>query len=194
MTNASRFLLQLARWIAGPERREWIDAMETEASELQTESTVWASGRLAASLRDRLARDAWLVLAIIFLPLSMVVWKTVVVMLPLYSWIGAWLTIGLWISSPFPIALLFGRSHQGLSAYVALVISFVIAETILPILMWLQLGIPLLTWFGSDSNWYKAGDSAAIGPAIGITSDFFVWMMGTWVGMRLRQKVQQPTG
>ena len=194
MTSTSRLLLQIARWIAGPERREWIDAMEAEASEPRTDSTGWAAGCLAASLKDRLARDWWLALAIIFLPLSMVVWKTVVLMLPLYNWIGPWLTIGLWICSPFPIALLFGRSHQGPSAYVAVVISFVIAETIVPILMWVQMGIPLHTWFGADTNWYKTGDSAAIGPAVGIICDFFVWTIGAWVGMRLGRRMRQPTG
>jgi hypothetical protein len=198
MTRTSRFLLQTARWIAGPKRREWIDAMEAETATLETNPTLWALGCIGASLKDRLARDSWFVLAIIFLPLSVLLWKTLVMdstsWLLVNNWLGAWVTIGLWIFSPFPIALLFGRDRKGTSAYVALVVGFVIAECILPIMMRIGFGIPLLTWFGADTNWYKAGASAAIGPAIGITCDFIVWMMGAWVGMRLGQKVQQPTG
>ena len=50
------WLLRLVRWIAGPGRAEWAEAMAAEADAAGSRSTNWAFGCVVAVLMDRLRR------------------------------------------------------------------------------------------------------------------------------------------
>jgi hypothetical protein len=186
MTWMSRFLMGIARAIAGRARIEWLDAMEAEVRSADLGSTTWAIGCVWAALKDRMIRDRWFFGAVLLLSACDYYWKTAVFFstssLLVKGWIPDWLTMALWIVSPFPIAFFFGRMRQGPSAYAALAISLALAEFTPFLIAWLKFGISPLVWFDPHSNWYKAGDNLAMAPVPGLACDILVWIGAAWLG------------
>jgi hypothetical protein len=198
MNAFSRTLFRAARWIAGRDRREWVEAMTAEAASTDADSTAWALGCLWASIQDRAARDWWFALAILVLPALFFFWKTTV-----FFWtssllidhrIAPWLAVTLWILTPLPIAFLLGLMRRGLSLYVGLAIVFAIAEFGIFLFLWVKAGISPLTFFSAEHvNWYKADPGVRIGPALGITLDVLVWVAGAWLGSLTRRRHRAAT-
>jgi hypothetical protein len=54
---AERAIIKLARIVAGPERRQWVDAIEAELDHLPAGRLDWALGSLVAAVKDRVGRD-----------------------------------------------------------------------------------------------------------------------------------------
>lgn len=188
MRRVSRVVLRAARLIAGPRRAEWADAMEAEASSADSQSTAWALGCVWAAFVDRALHARWFFGMILLLPATAFYWRTAVFFSTAWfmekGWLPDWITLGLWILSPFPIAFFFGRMRQGSSAYVALMISFILDEFVPFLIGWIRLGISPLIWFQPNSNWYKVGDSLRMSPTVGLTCDLLVWLVAMWLGTR----------
>jgi hypothetical protein len=185
MTGPSRFLLRLARWIAGPERGEWIDAMKAEAESISGTSTLWALGCLWASVRDRLAREWRFLLAVPLIGLGPLL-LSVVLLFPMASlWhqgvIPKWLIDHSALIEMLPFAVLLGRVRPGRPAYLAATCCFAIG-VIVPIAVgWYLGGEPPRTAFGPYSTWYM------FRPAVGLTIALAVWLSGAWLGTRSRR-------
>lgn len=192
MTSTSRFLLRLARCIAGPERGDWIDAMEAEAAAANGASTTWAIGCLWASIKDRLARDWWFPAVVLLLPVIMFWWKSTIFFatndMVFQHRIPAWLAVSCWVLSPFPLAFLIALWRREKSAYLAVALAFILVESF-PLLMMWRMGVPLGRWFGPNVNWYKFDPDIRIGLLPGITLDLLAWIAAVWLGSTLRRKV-----
>lgn len=191
MTGSSRLLLRLARWVAGRRRAEWLDAMEAEAAQLDA-SARWAFGCLGAALKDRLGRDAWLLLAILALAVCAVLWKTKIFFaasqLLVHQRISPWFAVAVWIVSPLPIAFVLGFIRPNRSTYFIVAASFLLVEFAPVLLLWIAAGVSPLEFFSAGQvNWYKAGPNVRVGPAAGLTCDLIVWLTGAWLGMRSRR-------
>lgn len=65
---SERIALGLARFVAGPDRRRWLDAMDAELDHLSARRLDWALGTLVAAVKDRTARDWPRAVAILALP------------------------------------------------------------------------------------------------------------------------------
>jgi len=186
MSRTSLFLLQLARWIAGRDRREWADAMEAEALLSESHSTGWAAGCLFASARDRLAREWPFVAAVLLFPICSFL-LSLALFFPL-SWlwlnhlIPGWISVGSALFAPLPFAILLGRIYPGRRAYSAVPISFVIAMTTPLMVFWWKFGKSPFSWFGHDSTLYM------MTPAAGLTCGFLVWLLGAWIGSHMSRR------
>ena len=195
MNAFSRFLFAIARTIGGLERREWIAAMETEAASIKGDQTDWAMGCIWASIKDRLARDWWFIVAIILAPPFLFFWKVAIFFstnsLLAEGRIAPWFAVTLWILSPFPIACLFGQIRRGLSLYLTLTVLFALAELGPLLLMWIEFGLSPTAFFSATHvYWYKADPSVRVGPLIGVTLDLLVWLAGAWFGSLMRRRFE----
>jgi hypothetical protein len=180
MTKASNFLLQLARWIAGPERAEWVDAMEVESGLSGTSSTGWAAGCLGAAFKDRLAREWTFVAATLLFPICAFILE-MTLFFPLSSLflrhlIPGWIMGASALLSPLPFAFLLGRLRPGRAAYSAAPVAFIIGTFAPLVEFWWKFGKSPLTWFGHDSTWYM------MSPIAGLSCSLLVWLAGAWLG------------
>jgi hypothetical protein len=196
MNAFTRFLLRIARWVAGSQRAEWINAMEAEAASANGHSTAWAAGCLWASTKDRLERDIWILLAILILPICAILWKEKVFFatsdLLVRQRISPWFAVALWIVSPLPIAFLLGLIRPKRSTYLIVAASYLLVEFAPLLLLWIGAGVSPLDFFSAGQvNWYKADPDVRLGPAAGLTCDLLIWLAGTWLGMRSRQLASQ---
>jgi len=181
----SRFLFQIACVIAGRRRRDWIDAMATEAVAIDGNSTGWAIGCLSAAIKDRLAREWQFVLAIPLLSIGAVL-LSLALFYPMawlftHGWIAGWVFVSSGLLSPLPFAFILGRMRPGRTAYLAALISFVL-EVFIPLtIFWAMFGKSPFSWFSEDATWYM------MTPAAGLSSALLVWLIGVWLGSRWRR-------
>jgi len=63
-----RIAMTLARIVAGPERKVWLDAMEAELEALPDRRFDWALGSLVAAAKDRAWRERSYALALVLAP------------------------------------------------------------------------------------------------------------------------------
>lgn len=196
MNAGSRALLRIARWLAGRQRADWVDAMAAETELAGGNQIGWAAGCLWAAAKDRCARDWWFIAAIILVPLCTWTFR-----LKVFFWTSSLLiggkisptfAVACWIMSYAPAAFLFSLWRRGKSAHVALALSFCIIEAI-PIVTFLSFGIPLSTLLANEWNWYKADPGVKIGPLPGLTLDALVWFGAAWLA-ELTRKRPSPTG
>lgn len=184
MTPASRFLLRIARVIAGRERADWVDAMAAEAD--YTEETAgWAFGCLFASAKDRLRREGRFLLAVLAFPLGAYLLELAtfypVAWLLRHQLVPVWVLVGTGLLSPLPFAFLLGRMRPGLPAYVGSLVSFPIAVFVPLILFWMEFGKSPFSWFGEDATWFM------MSPAAGLACALLVWFAGVWLGSNSRR-------
>lgn len=181
MTGLSRFLLRIARWIAGPARSDWIDAMESEAASAGN-SAAWASGCLVASVKDRLRQESRFLAAVLLFPFCILILASLifvpVVELSQVAGLPGWSFIVLDLLLPLPFAYVLGRLRPGRPAYLALPVSFFLCEMSPLMLMWIKFGTSPLSFFGPKGHWYN------MSPALGLSSAFLVWIAGAWLGSR----------
>lgn len=192
MTGLSRFFLRIARWVAGRGRAEWVDAMEAEAASAGNGSTAWALGCACAAAKDRLARNSWVLVAVLILAVCAMYWKTKLFFatsdLLVHQRISPWLAIALWIASPLPIAFFLGLLRPRRSTYLIVTAIYLVIEFAPLLLLWVGAGVSPLEFFSARQvNWYKADPGARVGPAAGLTCDLLVWLAGAWLGMHSRR-------
>jgi hypothetical protein len=195
MTGISRFLIRLARGIAGQERAEWIDAMEAEAASIRGDSTAWAIGCVWAAFRDRFMRDWRFLGAALLVVVGPMLLEILLIYPEGWAWRQPWLhqhPVAEWLFQHsgllnyLPFAFLLGRIRPGRSAYVAAIICFPIAVFVPLFIFWLKFGGSFLAWFGPGATWYM------FSPAVGLSLAVAVNLVGVWLGSRSRRAV--PSG
>jgi hypothetical protein len=175
---AERIALGLARVIAGPERRRWLDALEAELDHLATRRIDWALGSLVAAVKDRARRDWTFGLALGMLPGFAVVATALFTAVSAVAHNVAGLPVMLaylaQILAPLPFAWLLGRVRPAWPALWVGVLGFV-AYQALPYITWRVL-IGSGVWFFWGPTLFPLG--------VPVSLVLPVWLLGTWWGAR----------
>jgi hypothetical protein len=192
MTSTSRLLLQIARWIAGPERREWIDAMEAEAVLADANSISWAVGCLLASVRDRLLRERYSMLAVVLLPpivfaLNMVLFVPTVQLVDALAWPHLTL-VGFALVTPVPFAFAMGLFMPLRRALTTGLLCGVVNELVNIVFFWIYFGQGPEIWFHKGATVYM------MTPALGWACGISFWIAGAWAGGAVRRRKRPITG
>lgn len=171
-------LLRLVRWIAGPIRREWAEAMVAESVAAGAHSTSWALGCIAWALRDRLARERWLILSLVLIPIAAMIFTIIWFFAVAWLWRHVGLTgfaySALMASAPLPFAYYLGTTRSRRAAMLAAPLCFFIYQSVPLIMTWVQFGTPFL---GGTSIY---GLPFVLGYGLGLS----VWIGGAWLGSR----------
>jgi len=191
MTNASRFLLQIARWIAGSQRREWTDAMEAEANQTDASSISWAGGCLSASVRDRLLRERYSMLAVVLLPpivfaLNMVLFVPTVHLVDSLGWPHLTL-VGFALLTPVPFAFAMGLFMPLRRALTTGLLCGVANELVNIVFFWIYFGQGPEIWFHKGSTVYM------MTPILGWACGISFWIAGAWLGAAARRRKRPIT-
>lgn len=197
MTRFSSLLLEIARWIAGPDRAQWIDAMQAEAVSIKGSASLWAIGCLWASVKDRIVRERSFIGAMLLVLFGPLLLSIVLVFPEGWLWRSQWLQQH-WLAKTLvehdgllyllPFTFLLGRIRPGRPSYVAAAICFPLTEFAPLIIFWIKFGKPSpLAWFGKGATWYM------FSPAVGLTLAFLVALSGAWLGSKWSPRKQNPT-
>jgi len=192
MTGTSRLLLQIARRIGGSERREWIDAMEAEATLADANSISWAAGCLFASIRDRLSRERYSIFAIVLLPpivfgLNMVLFVPTVHLVDALGWPHLTL-VGFALVTPVPFAFPMGLFMPLRRALTTSLLCGVMNELVNIAFFWIYFGQGPEIWFHKGATVYM------MRPMLGWVCGISFWIAGAWVGAAVRRWNQPITG
>lgn len=181
MSAFNRLLFRIARMIAGRERREWIDAMQTEAAIDGSGGHEWGMGSVLAALKDRASRDGFLMVAIVLTPIAALVFSLLLFfpmsrlfmadLLPSWIYSLTMLLVGL------PFGWFLGRLRPK-AAMAAVSVSFAIFVAIPMMVFWAGTGRSPLIFFAPDANWY------GMPTYIGLTAGLLVWLVGARLGSR----------
>jgi hypothetical protein len=192
MTSTSRLLLRIARWIAGPERREWIDAMHAEAHLTDASSISWAAGCLLASVRDRLVRERYSMLAIVLLPVivfavNKVLFVPTVHLVDALGWPHLTL-VGFALVTPVPFAFAIGLFMPLRRALTTGLLCGVANELVNIVFFWIYFGQGPEIWFHKGSTVYM------MTPILGWACGIAFWIAGAWLGAAARRRKRPITG
>lgn len=184
MNAFGNFLFQVARMIAGQKRREWIDAMQTEATMDGRGGQEWAMGSVIAALKDRASRDGYLFLAVILTPVVTLA-ASLMLFFPMSrlfmaGWLPSWVYNLAMLLVPLPFAWFLGRLRPN-AALMTASISFAIFAVIPGMVFWIQFGRSPLIFFGPNATWYE------MPWFIGFACALVVWLFGAWLGSRSRR-------
>lgn len=180
LNGVSRLILRLANRIAGPERREWVLAMAAEVDAADERGVGWALGCLGATLKDRIVRDRWFVLAlaalpplalIVLVPLAMVV--DIVARrlgLPVLS------LVPLMLLGPLPVAWLLGRMRPTHPPLLVGTLAFLVHQSVPLIAMWWMTGKPPVDFWSPNVTYYMLPAYA------GLLLSWSGWIAATWAG------------
>jgi len=190
-TAVERLAVRLARAIAGPERRQWIDALEAELSHLDKGRADWALGGLVAAIRDRAWRERGYALAVIGAPTAALAF------IP-FAYLAASLlgdAIGidamppapLIALSPLPFAMALGMIRPHRPALVPGALGFVLYQAI-PAIM-----LPLLFGQYVYVRWEANLSQFGILPPAGFIGSLVMWCGGAWAGASGARRRGNPT-
>lgn len=192
MTRTSLLLLRVARWIAGTERAEWIEAMQAEAVSIRGDSTAWAVGCVWAAFRDRVVRERRFLGAALLVVIGPMLLEMLLLYPEGWAWRQPWLhqhPIAEWmfqhsgVLNYLPFMFLLGRTRPGRTAYVAAVIAFPIALFLPLVIFWMKFGTSPLAFFGPGATLYM------FTPAVGLAAALVVSLGGVWLGSRAGRAV-----
>jgi hypothetical protein len=182
MTGTARFLLRLARSVAGRDRTEWIDAMAAEAESAGVESTSWAVGCFWAAVKDRIAREWRLAAAILLLPVAVSALELVlffpVIFLGRYAGLPNWTFVAVFLIVQIPFGFLLGRSKPLRRALIAAALSSLVLDVIGVVSFWIEFGQGPQIWFEKGSQVYN------VTPILGWACSLSMWLAGAWFGSR----------
>jgi hypothetical protein len=183
-----RATLKLARFIAGPQRDHWLDAMERELEYLPARKFDWALGSLVASVKDRFARDWAFGLALIALPCSAIVAVPLLTMLSMAIGRATGLSdlqvILFPALAPLPFALLLGMLRPRSSVWAKGLAAFA-AYQLIP-----AIGFSLLFGQYVYVRWEANLSHYGLLPPWGLALTGALWVAGCWLGARLRRDEQ----
>lgn len=187
MTRTSLLLLRVARWIAGTERAEWIEAMKAEAVSIRGDSTAWAVGCVWAAFRDRVVRERRFLGAALLVVIGPMLLEMLLLYPEGWAWRQPWLhqhPVAEWLFQHsgvldyLPFMFLLGRARPGVPAYVAALIAFPLAEFLPLVIFWMKFGMSPLAFFGPGATIYM------FTPAVGLAGAVLVSLIGIWLGSR----------
>ena len=148
------WLLRLVRWIAGPDRAEWAEAMAAEADAAGARSTGWALGCVGAVSIDRLRRSISTILAVTFLP-AIAIALEFVLLFPT-AWMSRsfdlpqWALLSIWVFEPLPIAILLGWLTARRGALIPAIVAFFVYYAIAMLNWWIFFGDGPSVFFDGD--------------------------------------------
>lgn len=184
---AERFALGLARVVAGPERRPWLDAIESELDHLPARRLDWALGSLVAAVKDRLGRDWPFGLALGLLPGLAVVATVPLTTLSFVAIKAAGLPLALGylaqIVAPAPFAWLLGRIRPAWPALWVGAAGFV-AYQALPYIAWRAL-------IGDGVYFFWGPTLYPLGVPVPLVLP--MWLLGAWWGAKARRRAAPMT-
>jgi len=182
VTATNHLLLGLARWIAGPKRAEWIDAMSAETSVAGGQSTAWAAGCVWATLQDRSFRETWFVLAILLMPIGVFLLQFFLFFPVLWfshkvGWPG-WTLAVVYLLLPLPFGFALGRKTSLRRSLIGAAMASLSLDLIGVMFVWRAFGQGPHTWFERDAHFYN------MPPSFGWLVSLSVWLAGAWLGTR----------
>ncbi len=175
-------VMATARLIAGRQRRRWLDAMEAELRTLREGRLDWALGSLVASVKDRVARDWPLVVALGALPGAALVAIPPLSMLALtLSRITGLSTLQLMplvALAPAPFAVVLGAVRPESSPWLKGAVAFALYQVAPAIALSLVFGTYIyVRWEANLSAW-------GLAQPFGLMATGVVWCAGSWLGAR----------
>ena len=177
-----RTAIGLARIVAGPERREWLDAIEAELSVLVSRRLDWALGGLVAAAKDRAARDRLDLALLAFLPACAAVAVLPVTAVAAVAIRETNLSTDLLgpvlFPSPFLFAILLGAAGRWRRPAVTGALGFAIY----------QVGPSAFfhfAWGNSFGLWAPNLMQYGIHPSVSVAGTFALWCLGAVLGARI---------
>lgn len=180
-----RIALGLARIVAGPQRRRWLDAIEAELDHLPTRRLDWALGSLVAAIKDRAGRDWAFGLALGALPgfaVGAAILSSVVAFAVLKA-TGLPMALGYLgqVLGPVPFAFLLGRVRPSWPALGVGVAGF-LAYQALPFIAWRLLVGSGASFFWGPTLWPMGVPLPLVLPA---------WLAGVWWGATAARRARK---
>jgi hypothetical protein len=185
-----RIVILLARFIAGPERRHWLDAMEAELDALPDRRLDWALGSLVAAAKDRAWRERAYALALVLAPtaalaaipiasiaLSLLAELTSLTVLQFTPIIAL---------TPLPFAMALGALNPRRPAFVSGALGFA-AYLAIP-----AIALPLLFAPYVYVRWEATLSAYALPPS-GLVGSLGLWCFGAWAGAKGTLRRRGPT-
>jgi len=176
-----RIAMTLARIVAGPERKVWLDAMEAELDALPDRRFDWALGSLVAAVKDRAWRERSYALALILAPtaalaaipiaalalsqLAELTRPTVLQFTPIIA------------LTPLPFAMALGALRPQRSALVSGALGFA-AYLAIP-----AIALPLLFAPYVYVRWQATVSAYGLPPS-GLIGSLGLWCFGAWAGAK----------
>jgi hypothetical protein len=180
MTLIGGILLRFARWVAGRERAEWMDAMAAETEAADGNRLYWAAGCLWAAAVDRMARDRLFVAGMIAIPaVSFVIVLTLGFLLALGGRKFGWspgVLVPVMLFGPLPFAWLLGKLRPSSSAPLVGTAGFLVHQSVPLLAMWILFGISPTSFWAVNLTYYN------LPPVAGLTASWLVWVAGVRLG------------
>lgn len=180
MTFIGRLLLRFARWVAGRERADWIDAMAAETEAAEGNRTGWAAGCLWAAVADRMVRDRRFLMGLIALPAaSFVIVLTLGFLLSLGGRKFGWspgVLVPVMLFGPLPFAWLLGKLRRSASAPLVGTAGFLIHQSVPLLAMWIFFGIAPISFWAVNLTYSNLPRVA------GLTASWVIWVAGVSLG------------
>ena len=188
MNAFSRTLFRIARWIAGPERAEWVDAMAAEGASTDSD-WAWAFGCCWASITDRVRRERGFLAIIGGLPIAVLVleqllffplvWGSQAFGLPMQTFVWTFLCVG------FPFGILLARRMARGRAMLAALLCGVVLAWLGIVFFWISFGKGPEIWFQGKAHVYD------MTPILGWSINTLLWIAGAWLGSIWRRRASR---
>jgi hypothetical protein len=187
---AERLVFKLARFIAGPERRHWLDAIQAELDHLPRAHRLdWALGAFVAAVKDAAPRALLALGLLIGFPwLAAAAGGSPALNLgvAIFRAVGAPFDLLLPATYPLPLlaGILLGAVHRWRYPVLVGAIAFALH----------QVGPSLYrhVTYGSSRFYFWSPDMRPLGldnPWLAIAGIFVLWCVGLWLGTRLRERL-----
>jgi hypothetical protein len=183
---AERAAIKLARIVAGPERRYWVDAMEGELDHLPSRRLDWALGSLVAATKDRAARERTYALALVALPtaaLTTLAFLTVLrAMIARATGFGMMELMPLAALAPAPFAFALGVMRPHRWAWLSALAAFALYQAVPAI------GFSIVWGTRVSARWEPNLTAIGLHPPFGLLTSLVLWFAGAWLGGRWARK------
>jgi hypothetical protein len=190
---AERTAIRLARIVAGPERRQWVDAIEAELDHLPARRLDWALGSLIAATKDRAARERTYALALVALPTAAL--ATLAFLLVLRAMIARATGLGMMeimplaALAPAPFAFALGVMRPRRWAWLSALPAFALYQAVPAI------GFSIIWGTRVSARWEPNLSAIGLPPPFGLLTALVLWCTGAWLGglwARKRRKRLNP--
>lgn len=174
--------MSIARFVAGPERSDWLDAIEAELDHLPARRLDWALGSLVAAVKDRAAREWSFALALVLGPTAALAAIPVIAIASASisgpTGLSTLQLMPLTVLSPLPFAIMLGAVRPRFSPLVAGALGFAAYQAIPAIALTVIMG--RYAYFRWEANLSHYG----LLPPSGLLATLALWCAGAWLGAR----------
>jgi hypothetical protein len=185
MNFFSRALFRFARFVAGRDRSEWMDAMAGEAGAIEGDSSSWALGCVWAAMKERLRAERWFLGAITGLPVAAIVLQQLLFFpiffgsqalgLPAETFVWIFLCLG------FPLGFILGRRMRPGRALAAAFLCGAMLAWLNVVFFWILFGQGPEIWFKGNAHVYD------MTPILGWSVNTILWVAGAGIAVLTRR-------